>query len=199
TSYLVIDEFLDNFEELRQAGMRLSYADPDKATNFPGRNSDRAIQIDQLTDVVAGLVGERLRPSVGNAHGKFRITRAGDTGLADVHVDNCYWSGILYMRGHDDPEHGTHFFQHKETGTDRAPIRPEELKTFRAENNPNALKELMTRDGTNRDAWVRTGTVPARENRLLLLRPWLWHTAGPGFGQSIEDGRFIYLLFFDRV
>jgi hypothetical protein len=30
----------------------------------------------------------------------------------------------------------------------------------------------------------------------VLLRPWLWHTAGPAFGESLEDGRLVYLMFF---
>ena len=33
-------------------------------------------------------------------------------------------------------------------------------------------------------------------NRLVLLRPWLWHTAGPGFGDRPENARFVYLMFF---
>jgi hypothetical protein len=41
-------------------------------------------------------------------------------------------------------------------------------------------------------------TVPMRYNRLVLLRPWLWHTAGPGFGETIEDGRLVYLMFFQK-
>ena len=39
-------------------------------------------------------------------------------------------------------------------------------------------------------------TVPMRFNRLVLLRPWLWHTSGLGFGDSIENGRLVYLMFF---
>jgi hypothetical protein len=39
-------------------------------------------------------------------------------------------------------------------------------------------------------------TVPMRFNRLVLLRPWLWHTSGPGFGDSVENGRLVYLMFF---
>jgi hypothetical protein len=30
----------------------------------------------------------------------------------------------------------------------------------------------------------------------VLLRPWLWHTAGPGFGDAPENGRLVYLMFF---
>ena len=41
-------------------------------------------------------------------------------------------------------------------------------------------------------------TVPMRYNRLVLLRPWLWHTAGPGFGDNLENGRLVYLMFFVR-
>ena len=39
-------------------------------------------------------------------------------------------------------------------------------------------------------------SVPMRYNRLLLLRPWLWHTAGPGFGDRLDNGRLVYLMFF---
>ena len=41
-------------------------------------------------------------------------------------------------------------------------------------------------------------TVPMRFNRLVLLQPHYWHTAGPGFGDSLENGRLIYLMFFLR-
>ena len=41
-----------------------------------------------------------------------------------------------------------------------------------------------------------TMRVPMRFNRLVLLRPWLWHTAGEAFGDSLENGRLIYLMFF---
>jgi hypothetical protein len=33
----------------------------------------------------------------------------------------------------------------------------------------------------------------------VLLRPWLWHTAGPGFGDSLENGRLVYLMFLDSA
>jgi hypothetical protein len=39
-------------------------------------------------------------------------------------------------------------------------------------------------------------SVPMRFNRLVLLQPHYWHTAGPGFGDSVENGRLVYLMFF---
>jgi hypothetical protein len=41
-------------------------------------------------------------------------------------------------------------------------------------------------------------TVPMRFNRLVLLQPHYWHTSGEAFGDSIENGRLVYLMFFMR-
>jgi len=41
-------------------------------------------------------------------------------------------------------------------------------------------------------------TVPTRFNRLVLLQPSRWHTSGESFGDSVENGRLVYLMFFMR-
>jgi hypothetical protein len=33
----------------------------------------------------------------------------------------------------------------------------------------------------------------------VLFRPWLWHNAGAGFGDCLENGRLIYLLSYNSV
>jgi len=50
------------------------------------------------------------------------------------------------------------------------------------------------------DDFLRAEEVrrPMRFNRLILLQPHYWHTAGPGFGDSLENGRLIYVMFFLR-
>jgi hypothetical protein len=196
---IVIDEFLDNIADLQGAAKRIQFPDKTEDTNFPGRNSDKAVAIHQLTEMVSHIVGERLAPSYRNAHAKMRLTLAEDKGLANVHVDNCYWSGILYLRGHADPKHGTQFFRHKRTSSDRTAIRPSEYADFGVKNDDELVTEVIGKDGLDPDAWDNYMTVPAVENRLLLLRPWMWHTAGPGFGNSLDDGRLIYLMFFDKA
>jgi hypothetical protein len=54
----------------------------------------------------------------------------------------------------------------------------------------------LGRDALDRSKWELSMTVPMRFNRLVLLRPWLWHTSGPGFGDSVENGRLVYVMFF---
>jgi hypothetical protein len=57
-------------------------------------------------------------------------------------------------------------------------------------------QEILGKDALDRSKWELTMTVPMRFNRLVLLQPEYWHTSGPGFGDSLESGRLIYLMFF---
>lgn len=41
--------------------------------------------------------------------------------------------------------------------------------------------------------------IVMRYNRLILIQPQFWHTAGPGFGDSVRNGRLVYLMFFNRI
>ena len=58
------------------------------------------------------------------------------------------------------------------------------------------MDQTVFADGRKRSAWEKTMSVPMRFNRLILLRPWLFHSSGPGFGSSVANGRLIYVMFF---
>lgn len=195
TSIIVVDDFLDRANDLRDAGLRLTY--PDQQGVFPGRNSQERIEIDGLAPFVSGIVGERLKAiEPPGSHAKFRSTLAADEGRGKVHVDPGYWSGVLYLSRPEDCRGGTDFFRHRRTGTDRRPMNPQELSALGYASIEDAHQDIIERDGMDDSAWEPTMCVPMRFNRLLLLRPWLWHTAGQGFGDRLENGRFVYLMFF---
>ncbi|WP_343225363.1 DUF6445 family protein [Lysobacter enzymogenes] len=195
TSLIVVDDFFGHAEELRQAGLRLTY--PDQQGAFPGRNSQERIELDGLEQHVSGIVGERLKTiSPLGSHAKFRITQASDEGRGKVHVDPGYWSGVLYLSRPEDCRGGTEFFRHRRTNTDRRPMNDQELAKLGYASIDEAHQDIIERDGMDDSCWEPTMTVPMRFNRLVLLRPWLWHTAGPGFGDRPENARFVYLMFF---
>lgn len=194
-SIMVIDDFLDNAAELRQAALRLTY--PDLPGPFPGRNSLERLSIEGLTEAVSDLTGERLRPlDPPQSHCKCRISLAGDDRRGRVHTDPGYWSGILYLSRPEDCRGGTEFFRHIRTGTERAPLDEEELSAMGFSSRAEMQEQIIDRDGGDESRWETVMTVPMRFNRLVLLRPWLWHTAGPGFGDRPENGRLVYLMFF---
>ena len=195
TSMIIVDDFLDNALALREAALRLTY--PEQTGVFPGRNSLERINIDGLARQVSRLVGEPLEGMPPpQSHAKTRITLANDQGKAKVHVDPAHWSGILYLSRPEDCRGGTEFFRHIGTNTDRAPYNDDEARAYGYSSAKAMTTEVLGQDGTDDTKWEMTHRVPMRFNRLLLLRPWLWHTAGENFGDALENGRMVYLMFF---
>lgn len=202
TSFMIIDDFLDNPDEFRADLLNLSYPDRGDGEVYPGRNSTERTYIPNLDDIVSNIVGETLTPQAQTAHAKSRITLEGEKGLADIHIDSCYWSGILYMSRDENCSGGTDFFKHKLTGSDQATYLSEDLEKIGASTVGEARQvytNILKNDGKNRSKWEHQMNIPMKYNRLLLLRPWLWHTAGPGFGSHLENGRLVYLMFFNNA
>lgn len=195
TSIVIVDDFLSNPHEVRDFALRLTY--PEQEGAFPGRNSLERINLDGLVPQVSRMVGEPLRLlDPPQSHAKCRITLAADKGRAKVHVDQSYWSGILYL---SLPEHcrgGTDFFRHRRTGTERGPTNLEELRAMGYSSMEEMHSDIIEKDSNDDEAWELTMRVPMRFNRLVLLRPWFWHTAGEAFGNRLENGRLVYLMFF---
>jgi hypothetical protein len=197
TSLIIVDDFLGpaDAKGLREAGLGLTY--PEQQGAFPGRTSAQRMEIGGLDEAVSRLVGEPLKPMPPTqSHAKFRITLAGDVGRAKVHVDSSHWSGILYLSRPEDCRGGTEFFRHIPTNTERAPYDDAELAAMGYTSRHEMFRDVIDRDGTDDSKWEMTMRVPMRFNRLVLLRPWLWHTAGEAFGDRPENGRLVYLMFF---
>lgn len=196
---LIVDDFLDNAVGLRQAALRLTYPRQEGGA-FPGRNSLERINIEGLEAQVSRLLNEPLVPmSPPESHAKCRLTLAGDKGKGKVHIDPSHWSGILYLSRPEDCVGGTDFFRHIRTDSDRAPISREELAAHGYSSLEQMNQDIVQKDGLDDSKWELAMRVPMRFNRLVLLRPWLWHTAGPGFGDRPENGRLVYLLFFQSA
>lgn len=199
TTLVVVDDFLTDPDQLRSMALRLTY--PEQEGAFPGRNSQERIDLDGLLEEVSRCVGEPLRMlSPPESHAKCRVTLAADKGKTRVHIDRtAYWSGILYLSRPEDCRGGTEFFRHLRTGSEHAPLNPQELLRM-GYTTPNEMYEdIIGKDGVDTAKWEMTMRVPMRYNRLILLRPWLWHTAGQGFGDCLENGRLVYLMFFGAV
>jgi hypothetical protein len=127
------------------------------------------------------------------------MTLAADVGRAKVHIDQAYWSGILYLSRPEDCRGGTEFFRHRATNSDRAPLDDREMRAMGYDSMAQMHRDIIERDSMDESMWEPTMQAPMRFNRLILLRPWLWHTAGPAFGDRMENGRLVYLMFFEAA
>ena len=193
----VIDDFLRNAEEVRRQALSLTYA---VGGRYPGLNSVEKLRIEGLDQVISMLVREPVRAPWTDdfSHGSCRVALASDDQQARIHIDQSHWSGILYLSRPEDCQGGTEFFRHKRTQTDRVPIDEASLRSIGYSTYEALQHDILDRDALDRSKWEHTMTVPMRFNRLLLLQPQYWHTAGPGFGDKLENGRLIYLMFFLR-
>lgn len=197
TSFMIIDDFLGNPDIFRDLGLKEIYSKPEQETNFPGRNSEERMVVPELDEMVGKILGEKLYPTPGTGHGRFRLTLANEKGKANVHVDESHWSGILYLSPDEYCQGGTDFFRHKPTDSDRAPMDETELGEYGLEKPEEVFTKIIGPDTHDESKWERIMTIPMRYNRLVLLRPWLWHTAGAGFGDGPENGRLVYLMFYN--
>lgn len=199
TSIVVVDDFYDDPLVVREKVSRLEFPEPPRQQNYPGRNSRLSFVPQGLDDAVSRLVNERVVGSEENAHGHFRLSLGGEDARRNyyVHVDgDALWSGILYLTLAQHCQGGTEFYRHRETASDRTLIRNEDAQAAGFANCSDYTSAIINRDSNDLAHWEHLMTVPMRFNRLILFRPWFWHTAGRSFGDDIHDGRLVQLFFF---
>lgn len=196
---VVVDDFLDNPAELREHGVRAEYASYEDAPHFPGRNSMRRFGIAGIDDIIAQITGHKVEVNTNSAHGKFRLCLAGEKGQSGVHIDNCHWTGVLYLSLGERDDAGTDFFRHLPTNTLRAPVYDEDWKDWGHTSYERVWSEAINPHTNDPSKWELVRRVPMKFNRLVLFQPWRWHNAGLGFGDRPDNARLIYLLSYNRV
>ena len=195
----VIDEFVPNPHALREKALSFDYAVPGR---YPGLNSRQKIQIPWLDAAVSRIVGEPVHApwTADFSHANCRLALDRDNKPARIHIDESDWTGVLTLTL---PEHcrgagGTEFYRHLPTNTDRLPIDPGKLAETGYDSYEELKQDVLDRDALDRSKWELSMRVPMRFNRLVLVQPQYWHTAGESFGDSVENGRLVYLMFFKR-
>ena len=195
-SLLIIDDFLADPHGARAAALGLGYDPATRKGNYPGTLSSAPLGIAGLEAAVARIIGVPVVPQPGTTHGHCRLTLKGDRGVSGVHIDPCFYSGILYLSRDEDARGGTDFFRHKRTGLEAVPQDAARIAASGYGDINALVEDVVNKDTTTPAKWERTLRIPARFNRLLLFSPWQFHNAAPGFGTSTEDARLVMLLFF---
>ena len=199
SSYLVVDDFFQEPLKAREMVLGLTYPEPPPTVYYPGRNSRESLAWPGNERMFSNILGEPVVGLNKQSHGRARLTLAADERRGRVHVDpGCTWAGIVYLTLDEHARGGTDFFRNLRYGTDRAPLTDEEAQRLYGKATPReALTELLTVEGgSDMSQWERIFTLPMKFNRCILFRPWFWHSSGDGFGDTIENGRLVLLLFF---
>jgi len=193
---IVIDDFLNDPEGFRQKALTLNYSLPGP---YPGLNSVERIQVAGLDQIIGDVVRAPLHApwDSESSHLRCRLSLASNE-VAKVHVDPSDWTGVLCLNRPEDCRGGTELYRHIPSGTDRMPIDDASLRAAGYASHEEMQEEILEKDALDRSKWEMTLSVPMRFNRLILIQPKYWHTAGPGFGDSVQNGRLVYLMFFQQ-
>lgn len=192
----VIDDFLNDPEAFRQKALSLNYS---QLGPYPGRNSVERIEIAGLDQAIADIVRAPLHAPWNPefSHMRCRLSLESDE-AGKVHVDPSDWTGVLCLSRPEDCRGGTELFRHVPSGTERMPVGQASLDAAGYSTFEEMKQEILEKDAGDPSKWAVTVNVPMAFNRLILIQPKYWHTAGPGFGDSVENGRLVYLMFFQQ-
>jgi hypothetical protein len=195
---IIVDDFYDDPLEVRKRALQLEFPDHGGRAQYAGRNSRLYLLNQQMLNMISRLVGQPLVPARNSPTGHFRISLATDTASQDIHTDPARdWAGILYLNLPEQCRGGTSFFRHKQLGLDEVPMDLAEINRLGFKDREEMRLAIVERDGQDRSKWELTMTVPMRFNRLILFRPWMWHSFTENFGESVETGRLIQVFFFE--
>jgi hypothetical protein len=193
---VIVDDFYGDPQRVREAALGCDYPEAPGPLTYPVRNSHQKYLPPGLDEAVSHVVSEPVVDdgSEGSTHGKFRITLENDKSRYMVHVDPnvTHWVSVVYLNLPEQCKGGTTFYRHRELNSDRNPVSQAELNGCGVPD----VASLLRRDGSDPEKWEHLMTVPMRFNRLALYRPWVWHSSGAAFGDSLETGRLIQLIFF---
>lgn len=151
------------------------------------------INVEQFPELFSCLetgLGCKAQPKLA----VFRVDLDGELPHCPVHSDEicATHAGILYLNLPEQCRGGTAFWRHKRTRLEMMP----EL------NGPLAIHELkqLAADWHDASQWEQTSFSAMKFNRFITYPTRMFHSRWPldGFGQSKENGRLIWTVFYDR-
>ena len=200
--YIIIDDFYPDPYRVRDLALHLPHGEPGSG-NYAGRMTGAPWFTPEHRDMLQKITNEPVEAAPG-LNGYFRFTMQHDTWKQHIHFDpkpGQIWAGLVYLSPPDTlNQHestlrcGTTFWRHNRTGLDRIPVHAHVLEKYGWYSDAD-LKVFLDTEGMDESLWTETLYMPAKFNRLILFRPWLFHSPGRAFGDTVENCRLIQLFF----
>ena len=193
---IVVDDFLENPDAVREYALKQNF-DIYGGKNWPGRDSIDQHGEEEMTKACSDVVGEKLAIKPENKCSYFRHTRIGEIGSQHIHFDpnsGLVWAGVLYLTPTVHPTGGTKFWKHNATGWEKAPTN-EEGAEYGLHSHQDMV-QFLNIEGKDESRWTELDNIAFKYNRLVMFRPWMWHSNGDWFGTTYEDARLVQLFFF---
>jgi len=197
---ILVDNFYPDPLQVRSVALN-DTTETSSHGNYAGRMTDNKLFDQSFEEIFQHLTNQPVVES-GNFCGRFRFTQESDTMTQYIHFDPApgqVWAGLVYLSLPEDIDAaesptnhcGTEFWQHRRTGLDCIPIEPDEQRR----HGLTDLQVFLETEGNDASLWNQTLYVPPRFNRLILFRPWMFHSPGRSFGTNKQNCRLVQLFF----
>lgn len=185
TEILQFEDFAADAESVRQSvisGEFSTQQGPDGAM-YTGIS---AFQVPHWKDRIAELIGKRIKCGISC----FRLNLKGELPHSWVHSDGicAQYASVLYMNEPKQCKGGTAFWRHRVLNIDRLPL-----------GEDGDFYRQMDSDWKDLSLWEALFIVPMAWNRFITYPTSLFHSRFPfeGFGTGPQDGRLIWICFYD--
>ena len=202
SQYIIIDDFYDDPDAINALAKSMP-TEEYTGGNYGGVMTEEAFFTDDHKNIFSQLSNTEVISSTVLS-GKFRFTTKYDKAGQHIHFDpghNQIWSAVIFME--KEPEdateddlrrYGTHFWKHNRTGLTSIPHTQEGIEQY-GWKGVDDLKVFLETEGTDESFWTRQFSVPYKYNRLVMFRPWLFHSPGEFFGEDKSRCRLIQTFF----
>ncbi len=195
--FIIVDDFYSNPDVLVKTALSTMREEDSPEGNYAGVMTTNAYLSEQQREIFKKLTMEPSINSSTNANGRLRFTKEHDTFRFHIHYDvdvATRWAGVVYLSKEHPKTDGTCFWRHKRTGLEIAPNTVEGFAKYGWKSFLD-LKAFLEVEGLDESLWEKTFAIPYKYNRLVLFRPWLLHSPGPAFGNTLENSRIIQTIF----
>jgi hypothetical protein len=189
-----VDDFASDAEEVRKAVIAAGFKTergPDGA-DYTGISQ---YPVPQWHKLIEKALGGPIVPKMSF----FRLNLAGEIPHSWVHSDDicATYASVLYLNSPEQCSGGTAFWHHEALNIDRLPNR-EQLAAQGV--HADWFLGMMSREWKDLTYWRQRAFVPMQWNRFISYPTCIFHSRYPfeGFGNGPQDGRLIWVCFFDR-
>jgi hypothetical protein len=193
--YYIVDNFYDNPDAIIELFKDMN-TEESSGGNYAGVMTELPLFTEDHRKFFSFLVGHEVESGT-SLNGKFRFTQKDEVGTQNIHFDfgdNLAWAGVIYMSKEHPEVEGTEFWKHKETGLEEIPRTLEGIQEH-GWNGVDDLKVFLDTDGMDESKWDKTLSIPYKYNRLVLFRPWMFHSPGQAFGDDKKNSRIVQTFF----
>jgi glycosyltransferase involved in cell wall biosynthesis len=176
----VVDNFYQHPDEVRKFALSVPYYEDSRW--FKGKRTKQCYRNKLLKKAFEQIMGEEIHNWDDEGfNGVFQITTAAD--LQVYHFDTQKWAAMIYLTPNAPVESGTRSHVSKINGTRHS-----------SDENIDAAFNGNFYDSTKFDVVDSAGNI---YNRLLIMDARCIHSAGPYFGNNLNNGRLTHLFFFN--